>query len=160
MTRRAGSAGFTLIELVITVAIVGLLATTAMPLTELALRRGKEQDLRLALRQIRDAIDDYKAASDEGKILLESGASGYPPDLHTLVAGVKDARDPDGRMIYFLRRVPADPFAPIRPVDPESSWGLRSYESPADAPAAGPDVFDIYSRAAGIGINGVPYREW
>ncbi len=152
--------GFTLIELVITVAIVGLLATAAFPLAEMAARRTKEQELRLALREIRDALDAYKTAFDQGRIEQEVGQSGYPPDLDVLAAGVEDAKDPDAGMIYFLRRVPRDPFFPDATATASNSWGLRSYESPPDAPQSGDDVFDVYSLSSGTGLNGVRYRDW
>ncbi|MFO1504124.1 MAG: type II secretion system protein [Steroidobacteraceae bacterium] len=153
-------AGFTLVELIVTVAIVGLLATVAMPLGELTVRRHREQELRLALREIRDAIDRYKLATENGHVLLDEGASGYPPNLRALVEGIEDARDPEGRRIYFLRRIPADPFSEYGAARPEETWGLRAYDTPADAPAAGEDVYDVYSLSPGKGINGVPYREW
>ena len=156
--RRAG--GFTLIEMVITVALVGLLASAAVPLAELGYRRAKEQELRIALRTIRDALDDYKTASDEGHIANELGASGYPPDLNVLVEGVLDAQSPDRRMIYFLRRLPRDPFFPDDNVPAASTWAERSYDSPPDAPRPGDDVFDVYSMSSESGINGVPYRAW
>lgn len=152
--------GFTLIELVITVAILGLLATMAMPLVELGAKRTKEEELRVALRQIRDAIDAYKAAADAGKIILEIDQSGYPPDLQALVEGVEDASSADPRMIYFLRRVPRDPFFPDPRTPAEETWGLRSYESPADAPRRGDDVFDVYSLSSKVALNGTPYRDW
>lgn len=157
-THRAG--GFTLIELVITVAIIALLASVAMPLNELVVQRGKEQDLRRALRDIREAIDDYKQASDDGRIQKRVGESGYPPRLEALVAGVEDQKSPDKQMIYFLRRIPRDPFATEPSLPAAATWGKRSYASPPDAPREGDDVFDVYSLATGIGINGRPYREW
>lgn len=153
--------GFTLIELLVTVVIVTLLATMAMPVGELAMRRSKEQDLRSGLREIRNAIDAYKRAGDEGRILRNAAASGYPPSLNTLVEGAEDIRSPDKKRIYFLRRIPRDPFAPGGTDTPaEATWGLRSYDSPADAPRSGRDVFDVHSLAAGNGLNGRPYREW
>lgn len=155
---RAG--GFTLIELVITLAILGLLATMAAPLVELSARRAREQELRLALREVRDAIDAYKAAVETGHVLSTLGASGYPPTLATLVEGVDDVRAPDRRMLYFLRRVPRDPFYPDTSAPAEETWGLRSYESPPDTPRPGDDVFDVYSYARGVGLNGIPYRDW
>ena len=152
--------GFTLIELVITVAIVGLMASAALPLAELAYRRAKEQDLRMALRELRNGIDAYKAAADQGRVMTEVGASGYPPSLDILVTGVDDARNAEGAKIYFLRRLPRDPFFPDPTATPASTWGLRSYESSAQDPQAGDDVFDVHSLSTATGINGVPYREW
>lgn len=152
--------GFTLIELVVTVAILGLLASAALPLASLSIRRTKETDLRVALRQIRDAIDAYHAAVAQGRITVELGASGYPPNLQVLVDGVVDAKSPKKTMIYFLRRIPRDPFYPDGSADAADTWGLRSYESPPDAPQPGDDVYDVYALAAGKGINGVPYRDW
>lgn len=151
--------GFTLIELLITVAIVALLASIAMPLSELAAQRGKEQELRQSLREIRQAIDDFKRASDEGVIERPADKSGYPPSLATLVNGVPDTRSPVAAKVYFLRRLPRDPFADAgKPA--EQTWGLRSYASPPDDPRPGNDVYDVYSLSAGKGINGVPYKEW
>jgi len=152
--------GFTLIELVITVAIIALLASVAMPLNELVVQRAKEQDLRRALREIRDGIDRYKEASDEGRITKKVGESGYPRKLEDLVAGVEDAKSPTPQQIYFLRRIPRDPFASDPSLAPAETWGKRSYASPPDDPREGDDVFDVYSRATGTGINGRPYREW
>jgi general secretion pathway protein G len=157
---RVRSRGFTLIEIVVTVAIVGLLASAVLPLAQLGVKRGKEQDLRVALREIRTAIDDYKAAADQGRIELEVGQTGYPPILDVLVDGVKDLRDPDGKMIYFLRRLPRDPFYPDPSVAAADTWGLRSYASPPDAPEPGDDVYDVYPLTSGVGLNGIPYRDW
>jgi len=145
--------GFTLIELLITVAILGLLASVALPLAEVTVQRGKEQELRRSLRELRDAIDAYKRAADEGAIDKPAGKSGYPASLAVLVEGAVDRRDPKGARIHFLRRVPLDPVG-------AEPWALRSYASPADAPRDGEDVFDVYSTSAATGLNGVPYREW
>lgn len=152
--------GFTLIELVVTVAIVGILAAGAMPLAQLAAQRSQESELRAALRQIRNAIDAYKAAYDDGRIERRLGASGYPPSLEVLVSGVVDATDPEGRRLYFLRRLPRDPLHDDATVAAGQTWGRRSYASPPEAPRPGADVFDVYSLAAGSGLNGVAYREW
>jgi len=151
--------GFTLIELVITVAIVGVLALMAVPLLEVAAQRQKETELRTALRQIRVAIDAYYQAVQDKKIEAPLDASGYPPNLEVLVEGVPDITQPDRRKIYFLRRLPRDPMNPDKELEPAQSWGLRSHESPADAPAPGEDVYDVHSTSEAVGLNGVPYRE-
>lgn len=152
--------GFTLIELLITVAIVAVLASAALPLNELVVQRAKEQDLRRALREIRAAIDAYKQASDEGRMLRRIGESGYPKRLEDLVQGVEDTRSPKRERIYFLRRLPRDPLAPDSIVAASETWGKRSYASGPDEPKDGEDVFDVYSLTAGRGINGRLYREW
>jgi general secretion pathway protein G len=152
--------GFTLIELLITVAIVALLASVAMPFAELSAQRSKEQELRRSLQQVRVAIDAYKRASDEGSIARKTDQSGYPPTLRALVDGVSDAKSIDEVKIYFLRRIPRDPFSNEPDLPPEQTWGLRSYESPHDSPRPGRDVFDVYSLYQGTGLNGVPYRDW
>lgn len=151
--------GFTLIEILVTLAIVAILSSVAFPLAELTQRRAKEQELRQSLREIRTAIDAYKQAVDEGHIVKTLDQSGYPPKLSVLVEGVTDARSPVARKIYFLRRIPKDPFSVEAP-DGESSWGKRSYDGPPDAPHEGRDVYDVYSRSVQEGLNGVPYREW
>lgn len=158
--------GFTLIELMIVVAIMAILATAALPLRELMVKREKEQELRVALRQIRTAIDAYKQASDEGRITKKADESGYPPRLEELFMGVPDIKSPDKKIIYFLRRLPPDPLfveldvAGVSATPAADTWGKRSYESPWDSPKEGGDVYDVYSRSEAIGLNGIPYREW
>ena len=152
--------GFTLIELVVTVAIVAVLASIALPFNELVVQRSKEQDLRRALREMRDAIDAYKQASDEGRLQKRAGDSGYPRKLEDLVAGVEDQKNPKKDKVYFLRRLPRDPFAFDPALGPAETWGKRAYASPPDDPREGDDVFDVFSLATGTGINGRPYKEW
>ena len=157
--KRAHEAGFTLIELVVTLFILGILASAAVPMAELAFKRHKEEEFRRALLTIRDAIDAYKKANDEGHIAKDPLDSGYPPSLEILVKGVVDATDPAGRKLFFLRRVPTDPLN-ADAGDGGSSWGKRSYASEADNPKEGADVYDVFSQSSDVGLNGVPYRDW
>ncbi|WP_051319171.1 type II secretion system protein [Chitinimonas koreensis] len=152
-------AGFSFIELVATLAILATLAAVALPLAETTVRRHKEQELRRALRDIRQALDAYKRAADDGRIALSPERSGYPARLEELVQGVPNAKQAGGTL-RFLRRLPPDPFAADPMMPPAQSWATRSYDSPADAPHEGADVFDVYSRSEQIGLNGLPYREW
>jgi general secretion pathway protein G len=152
--------GFTLIELVITVAIIGLLASAAFPLASMAIQREKESELRAALREIRGAIDAYKDAANQGRITMEADKSGYPANLKLLYEGVEDASRPDKTKMYFIRKLPRDPFFPDGTATPEDTWGLRSYASPPENPQPGDDVYDVYSLSTGKGLNGVPYHDW
>jgi general secretion pathway protein G len=152
--------GFTLIELLIAVAVVAMLASVAMPLNELVVQRAKEQDLRRALRELRDGIDAYKQAADEGRVAKRPGESGYPRRLQDLVSGVEDEKNPKRARIHFLRRIPRDPFAEDNQVAAAESWGIRSYASPPEAPRDGEDVFDVFSLSNARGLNGRPYKDW
>jgi general secretion pathway protein G len=145
--------------MMITVAIVAILASAILPLSQVAIKRGKESELRNALREIRTALDAYKQAADEGRIEQSADASGYPPELAVLVSGVRDIKQPDGRKIYFLRRLPKDPFAPDY-LGAYESWNKRSYASPPDSPFEGDDVFDVSSKSEVTGLNGIAYSEW
>jgi general secretion pathway protein G len=159
MTIKRAARGFTLIELVITVAIIAVLASVALPLNELVVTRAKEQDLRRSLREIREGIDAHKQAWDDGRLMRRVGESGYPKRLEDLVAGVEDQKNPRKDRIYFLRRIPRDPFADDALAAAET-WGKRAYASPPEEPQEGDDVFDVFSLSTRTGINGRPYKEW
>jgi len=152
--------GFTLIELVVTVAIVAILATGILPMAKLVAQREKEKELRTSLRSMREAIDAYKKAYDEGRVKNTLGQSGYPPNLEALVQGVVDEKDPKKHKIHFLRRIPADPMNSDSSLPAEKTWGKRDYTSEADDPQSGDDVYDVYSLSSRKGLNGRPYRDW
>ena len=152
--------GFTLIELLVTLAILGLLGALIAPAAQVTVQRRHEQELRRALRDIRLGIDAYKKAHDEGRIPKAAGATGYPPTLEVLVEGVPDQRSPRQAKIFFMRRLPRDPFNSDANLSEAQTWAKRSYVSEAADPKEGDDVYDVYTNSTGVGLNGIPYRQW
>jgi len=151
--------GFTLAELLVTLAIISVLAVAALPLTKIAVKRTKEIELRRGLRTMREAIDAYKILADENKFEIESDTEGYPPDLEILVKGVEITETVDGKettkIIKLLRRIPKDPMTN------SYEWGLRSYQDEYDTDSwGGENVFDVYTRSEGIALDGSRYRQW
>lgn len=153
--RQEGAAtGYTLVELVITATLLVTLAAVALPTGKYAIRRGKEIELRQNLRQLRNAIDEYKRYSDAGLIQVDLGTDGYPSELETLVEGVEIVGLID-KEAKFLRKIPRDPMTG------DTEWGLRSFQDEWDSTSwGGENVFDVYSLSEGVGLNGIPYREW
>jgi general secretion pathway protein G len=148
--------GFSLIELMVALAVMGVLAVAAVPMLEIAAQRGRERELRQALWEIRDAIDRHKRAADAGTV--EKSGDGYPKTLQSLVDGVPSLAGGGGRH-YFLRRIPRDPFAPDA-LPAERGWGLRSYRSEPTQPQPGDDVYDVYSRSERLALDGTPLKAW
>lgn len=144
----------TLLELIIACSILMILASVALPLARVTLKRQREAELHHAVREMRTAIDRYKDASDKNQIQVQVGTEGYPPDLKTLVDGVQLAGAPD-RHVRFLRRIPMDPMTG------NTEWGLRSVQDDTDATSwGGQDVFDVYSKSTGTALDGTRYSDW
>jgi len=160
--------GFTLIELVITLAIAGLLALVALPMYEVTSTRLKETELRQALRTIRAGLDTYKAATDSGALAKSAGESGYPPSLEVLTQVLELANKRDfglnasaaSQRMVILRQLPRDPFYPDPQVPAAQTWSTRAYASRADDPQPGADVFDVASMSNRVGLDGTPYNSW
>ena len=144
-------AGLTLVELIITVAIVAILASAAIPIARFQVKRVKERELRRDLWEMRDAIDHYKDAADKGGIMTKAYSFNYPPDLQTLVDGV-EIQD---KKVKFLRRIPVDPMTN------STDWGLRSNQDDPDSTTfGGQNVFDVYTKSDGTALNGTKYNTW
>jgi general secretion pathway protein G len=151
--------GFTLVEMMVAAGIVAVLAMAAIPLAKVAVKRGREIELRRSLRLLRNAIDEYKKLADEDKFEVEEDSEGYPPDLETLVNGVEVTESKDNqevtRIVKFLRRIPKDPMTN------SYEWGLRSYQDDFDSDSwGGENVYDVYTRSLGTALDQSKYREW
>lgn len=149
--RKGGERGLTLVELIVTAAILAILASAAVPMARFEIKRRNERDLRYDLWQMRDAIDKYKDAADKGAFQTKVDSQNYPPDLDTLVNGV----DVQGKKVKFLRRIPVDPMTG------KAEWGLRSMQDdPKSDSFGGQSVFDVYSKSPGTALDGTKYSDW
>ncbi len=146
--------GYTMVEMVVVCALLVIVAAVALPTAKYSIKRGKEMELRQALRQMRNAIDEFKRYSDAGLIPVELGTDGYPSELEILIEGVEVIGQID-KSVRFLRRIPVDPMTG------EAEWGLRSFQDDFDSDSwGGENVFDVYSLSEGVGLDGLPYQEW
>lgn len=154
LRQRHGSAGVTLLELIIACAILIILASISVPLARNTVKRTKEEELRRDLREMRDAIDRYKDASDKGQIQVKAGTEGYPVDLETLVTPTQLTGATDKR-IRFLRKIPTDPMTGNK------DWGMRSVQDDTDSTSwGGQDVFDVFTKSSGTALDGTKYSDW
>ena len=143
--------GFTLVELIVATAILMVLTSLAIPMARIGIKRERERELRHDLWEMRDAIDRYKDAADRGAFQIKVGSEGYPPDLETLVSGV----DVGGKKVRFLRRIPIDPMTG------NNEWGTRSLQDDPDSDSSsGDNVFDVYTKSTGTGLDGTEYKSW
>lgn len=155
MRKRTG--GFTLVELIVTVGLISILVGLALPLARNTIQREKEKELHAVLRDMRFAIDRYKNDADQGKIMADAMANGYPPDLETLATGV-DLLQAVGKKIYYLRAVPIDPMSECRC---NTEWDLRSdQDDPTAGSWGGQDVFDVHTKSSGTAMDGTKYKDW
>jgi general secretion pathway protein G len=150
-SNRAGERGLTLVELIVTVTILAILASAAIPVARFQVKRQNERILRYDLWMMRDAIDKYKDAADKNAFQIKLDSQGYPPDLETLVNGV----DVQGKKLRFLRHIPVDPMTG------KAEWGLRSMQDdPKSDSWGGQNVFDVYSKSTGKALDGTKYADW
>jgi general secretion pathway protein G len=154
--RRSAQSGMTLLELIIACAILLILSSAALPVARFTVVRQREKELRLDLREMRNAIDRYKDLADRNMIRTELGSEGYPPDLQTLVKGVAiGGTGAAGKNIRFLRRIPVDPMTG------NTEWGLRSVQDDPDSTSwGGKNIFDVYSKSTGTALDGTKYSDW
>jgi general secretion pathway protein G len=154
--RGLAQSGMTLLELIIACAILLILSSAALPIARFTIVRQREKELRLDLREMRNAIDRYKDLADRNMIRTEVGSEGYPPDLETLVKGVAlGGAGGAGHNIRFLRRVPVDPMTG------NTDWGLRSVQDDPDSTSwGGKNIFDVYSKSTGTAMDGTKYSDW
>jgi len=150
-THKMSEQGLTLVELIVTIAILAVLASASVPITRFEVKRQNERILRRDLWEMRDAIDHYKDAADLGSFQNKLESQGYPSDLETLVNGI----DIRGKKVRFLRRVPVDPMTG------HAEWGLRSMQDdPQSDSFGGQSVFDVYSKSKGTALDGTKYSDW
>jgi general secretion pathway protein G len=148
---RRAERGLTLVELIVTVAILTILASAAVPVARFKVKRDRERELRRDLWEMRDAIDHYKDAADRGAFQTKVDSQNYPPDLDTLVTGV----DVQGKKVKFLRRIPVDPMTG------KTEWGMRSMQDdPTSDSFGGQSVFDVYTKSQGTALDGTKYSDW
>jgi general secretion pathway protein G len=144
--------GVTLLEMIVVITILLILMGAAVPILKVSVRRQREVELRRDLWEMRSAIDRYKDAADKNAFQQKLGSEGYPPDMDTLVNGVEIA---GGKKLRFLRRIPVDPMTG------NSDWGLRSMQDdPQSDSWGGQNVFDVYTKSTGVGLNGTKYKDW
>jgi len=152
MRIRRAQRGFSLAELVMVVALIAVLSTMVLPVAKFTVKRRKEAELRLALRQIRTSVDEYKRLSDQGLIPVKIGGEGYPETLEELVEGVEIVGQESKRK--FLRRIPVDPMT-------HEDWELRSYQDDADATSwGGENIYDVRTSSEGVALDGTKYADW
>ncbi len=158
LTRLRSSRGYSFVELLVVSAMLMVLASAVLPLSQVTMQRQREAELRRSLREMRTAIDRYKDAVDLGMIGgtdVRAGSEGYPPDLETLVEGIEVTNDATGRKLKFLRRIPFDPMTQ------GTEWGLRSYQDdPESSNWGGDNVYDVYTTSQAEALDGTNYNEW
>lgn len=160
IVQRSVISGFTIIELLVVMAILGILSVAIMPLSEMLVTSQKERELKQALWEIRSAIDEYKKVVTSVDNAVPNSAAGYPPNLQVLVDGITHPKpEAGGRHVYFLRTMPRDPFAD-KALAADKTWRLRSFTSPPENPEPGAEVFDVHSSSDGEALNGSRYAKW